>query len=286
MNQIYSSWYYDYQNLERFMIYGGPDAPPLSPATIQGGFIYDWNVTQWDDAGTNKTLYMQWWKDNGYYAKPDTGAQGSNVNTTDFFFSIWYYYADPTAWQYSTTQDIHHVDVYSDTYVEIFFDSISYWFVYQASPFILPVDTWLRTPLCEAHTETFTVDTDLTTPGAVGLSDSPVWINSITVDGTTELDMRTEWNIIKGELHILVSLSSGASVEVDYWGYGDPSGYTAGNLPWETIFEGAGQFWCDGFTPGTGGSGTYRRNPYSASTFQCSALYHTGPTTSEKRTLC
>jgi len=261
MNQIYSSWYYDYQNLDRMNLYGGVDAPPYDLATNQAGFVQDWEVSLWDDGGVNKTLMKQWFRDDSYFVEPVTGNQKSQANASDYFFSCWYIYADPTAWTYSTVQDVHHINIVNDQHVEIYFDNASYWFVFQASPMILPVDTWLQSPLAEHNIETFVEDTNLTTPGAVDLSGSPVWIVSVTADGTP-LTMFTDYNIVKGELYIYTDLSTDTVVQVDYWAYGDPTGFTAGGLPWETIFEGAGMYYATAFTPGTGNSITLKRNPY------------------------
>ncbi|HUV98145.1 MAG TPA: hypothetical protein VMW14_01425, partial [Candidatus Paceibacterota bacterium] len=109
--------------------------------------------------------------------------------------------------------------------------------------------------------ETFVVDP--TTPGPISLAGAPVWIDYVTFDGTP-LTMFTDYNIVLGDLYIYTSLGTG-TLEVSYRHVASATalrGYTPGNIPWQTIFEGAGMYYCTAFTPGIGGSITLKRNPF------------------------
>jgi hypothetical protein len=116
--------------------------------------------------------------------------------------------------------------------------------------------------LSKAHSMHACVEgTNLTTPGDVGLSGSPVWIVSITADGTP-LTMFADYNIVKGNLHIYTDLDDTTVVVVNYWAYGNPEGFTPGGLSWDTVLEGGGMYYIISFTPGVGGGASFKRNPY------------------------
>jgi hypothetical protein len=115
---------------------------------------------------------------------------------------------------------------------------------------------WLHDPLALEGVENFT---SFTGPGPVSLNGSPVWINNVTVDGAP-LALGTDYNIIRGNLEILTAVSGDLSV--GYWKYGDPAGFTPGDLPWQDVLAGCGMYYMTSFTPGVGGGATFKRNPY------------------------
>jgi len=260
MNIIFSSWSYDYQCLNRMNLHGGLDMPPYDLSIFQAGFVQDWDTDTWidPDDGINKTKVTRRFRNDGYFAEPVTGNKKANVNGSHYFFSAWYI-KQVEGWLEPSFRDVHHIDVVNDFRVDIYFNTSSYWNTYQANGPMLPIDVWLKPPLAYNTTETFVEGTNLTTPGMLNLSGAPVWTNLITVDGDP-LNMFTDYNIVKGQLGIFADLADGTVVEVDYWYTGDPTGYTPGNLPWYTIFEGAGMYYATSFT--SPGSLTLKCNPY------------------------
>ncbi|MCK4476977.1 hypothetical protein KAU88_00395 [Candidatus Bathyarchaeota archaeon] len=270
MNIIYSDWFYDYQCLDRMNLYSSLDIPPYDLSVDQAGFVRDWDFGIWDDDGVSKTKVTKWLRNDTYFVEPVTGNQKANVNTNHYFFSAWYN-LQITDWWYDQFSDVHHIDIVNDFQVDIYFNTLNYWNVYQANSPILPIDLWLQPPLTYNATETFVEGTNLTTPGVVNLNYAAklVWIKSIRVDGVP-LSMFSEYNIIgddigtciKGMLEIFTDLPEGAVVIVDYWHLGISRGYTPGDLPWQTIFEGAGMYYATDFTLGVDGNLTLKRNPY------------------------
>jgi len=263
LNQIYSSFHSDYQNLDRMNIYGGPEAPPYDLGLAQAGWLQDWEVGIWDNDGSNATYITKWFRPDSYFAEPISGNLESQANASDFFFSCWYTHADPTTSKYSTVQEIHHIDIADDQQVTVYFTSESFWHYLSASPMILPVDVWLRDPLAVQSVENFP---GFTGPGTVALTGIPVWINQITMDGSP-LTFGVDYNLfgsgpgVSCTLEILTAQGPG-TLSVDYYAYGDPAGFTPGDLPWSEISEGCGMYYLTSFTPGVGGGATYKRNPY------------------------
>jgi hypothetical protein len=269
MNIIYSDWFYDYQCLDRMNLYDEIVKPPYGLLVDQAGFIRDWDVGVWDDGGVDKTKITKWLRDDAYFVEPVSGNQKVKVNASHIFFSAWYICQTWDCWFYSRFEPIHHIDIVDSHEISVFFDSLSYWYVYYADGPILPVDVWLQPPLAYEATETFEEGINLTTPGVVSLAGRPVWINSVKVNGAP-LNMFSEYNIIgheyghhtEGKLEIFSNLTDGATVVVDYWYVGGASGPTPGGLSWETIFEGAGMYYATDFVSEVGGHLTLKRNPY------------------------
>ena len=256
MNPQFATWYYTYQNIDRIYSYAGVSGQPFDPSAAQAGWLQDWEMGIWNDGGENKTMQTDWVRSDNYFAEPITGNRLSRVNASDYFFSVWYTYADSTAWRYNDVQDIHHIEIHDDYSWTVYFDVESYWSYLRASPMLFPVDVWLRDPLALEGVEHFS---GFSGPGPVGLSGSPVWINEVTVDGAP-LAFGADCNIIRGNLEILTAVSGDLSV--DYWKYGDPSGFTPGDLPWNETLAGSGMYYMTSFTPGTGGGAAFKRNPY------------------------
>ncbi len=262
MNPTYAATAYDYQCIDRHYSYAGVSTSPYNPALAQPGWLQDWEVGVWDNDGTNATYMRHWVRSDSYFAKPLTGDLLSNVNASTYFFSLWYTHADPTAWRYTDVQDVHHVEIHDDYSWTTYFTTESYWFYLAASPMLYLPEWWLVDPLALP-----TVDDILsfTGPGTVTLTGIPVWINEVTVDGTP-LTFGVDYNLfgsgpgVPCTLEILTAQSGDLSV--DYFAYGDPAGFTPGDLPFQDILAGSGMYYLTAFTPGVGGGATYRRNPY------------------------
>jgi hypothetical protein len=261
LNIITSQWFYDYQCLDRINLAGGPDVPPYDLSADQGGWITDWNVSTWDDGGTTKTLIRQWCRDDSFFAKPISGIQAGQVNSSVYWFSMMYAYAIDTGWNWDNWKDVHHIDIIDNECWDIYFDSLSYWHTYRASGYMLPIGTWLQSPLAVQTTLVFEEGVNLTTPGPVGLT-KPVWFESVN-DGA-ELTLGTDYNWVLGDLEIYKNLAPGTILTVDFW-YTDnawPTGYHPGTLPWATIMEGAGMYYPTALTPGTGGFMSFVANRF------------------------
>ena len=249
-------------------LHSGFAASPYDLSAYQAGFVRDWQISLWEDGGMNKTKVTKWLRDDAYFAEPITGNQKTKVNASHYFFSAWLNLQN-AEWWYNQFSDVHHIEIAGDFQVDIYFNTLSYWNVYRADSFILPIDVWMQPPLAYSATETFVEGTNLTSPGVVDLDGLPIWINSVKVDNVS-LGLFSEYNIVghdmgafvTGELGIFVDLPDGAVVAVDYWSPGDSSGYTPGGLSWETIFEGAGMYYATAFVPGEGGYLNLKRNPF------------------------
>jgi hypothetical protein len=257
-NSIYSNWVYDYNVLDRMLLYGGVDVPAYNVAADQPGLVTDWETTTWD-SGT-KTLVRMTFRDDGYFAKPVSGDQGENVNASTYFFNAWLDKQVGDGWFSTGFLDLDHIDI-TDTYsFEIYFTTLSYWNTYYCQGPLRPMDTWL------AQGENFinqTVETfaNPTTPGPISLANGPIWIDYVTFDGAP-LTMFTDYNIVIDNLYIYSALGTG-TLEVSYRYISSPTafrGTTVAGLPWQTIFEGAGQYYCTAFDINT--AATYKHNPF------------------------
>jgi len=262
MNPQFATWYYTYQNLQRAMDFAGVSAPPYDPGLAQAGWLQDWEVGTWDNNGTSATYVRHWVRSDSYFCEPITGNLLSNVNASTYFFSLWYTHADPTAWRYTDVQDVHHIQIHNDYSWTTYFTTESYWFYLAASPMLYLPEWWLRDPLALPAVENFP---GFTGPGTVPLTGIPVWINGVTVGGTP-LTFGVDYNLfgsgpgVPCTLEILTAQSG--DVSVGYYAYGDPAGFTPGDLPWQDILAGSGKYYLTAFTPGVGGGATYKRNPY------------------------
>ena len=89
----------------------------------------------------------------------------------------------------------------------------------------------------------------------------PVWVNSIFSNITGSL---VEWVDFRWEAGDFVLLTDhvGEELTVDYYRYGDASGFIPGDLSWWEVESGSGTYYMTGFSPGVGGFFTAKRNPH------------------------
>ena len=270
LNIMYSSWTYDYQCLNRVYLFAGFDFPPYNIAVDQPGFVLDWLADTWVDPDDNQTKsknYKRFRPDN-YFVDTD-GNQMGNVDVDDFLFSCYVHYAiGLDAWNWDTVQDIKFFNKVNSTFVEIFFDARSYWLYAQASPYLLPRSIWFNASygLTTNLVETFVVDSNITTPGFMGLGgaqpNGPCWVNSVVSDLDGALVEWVDFHWELGDWYMDTPLTPGAVVTVGYYAIDDAGGYTLGDNPWEDVIVGCGMYYATGFNPGVGGNFTARRNPY------------------------
>ena len=260
VNSMYASWVYDYNVLDRMALYGGVDVPGYNVAADQAGFVTDWDTTTWDDGGETKTKVSMSFRDDAYSCAPVSGDQGENINASHYFFSAWLALQLGDGWESSGFIDLHHI-VITDTYdFEIYFNTLSYWNTYYAQGTLRPMD------LLMAQGDAFinqTVESfvDPTTPENIDLIGDAIWIDYVEFDGAP-LTMGTDYNIVLGELYIYSALGTG-TLEVSYWYVPEPTalrGTTLGGIAWQTIFEGAGYYYCTAFDITVGA--TFKRNPF------------------------
>ena len=268
LNIMYSSWTYDFQCLSRMYDGSGLDIPPYNIATNQPGYVLDWFADTWDDNGTTKAKNYKRFRDDMNFV--DTaGNQLGTVEADDYLFSCYVQYAlGVGAWSWSTVQDVKYYHKVNDTFVDIYFNERSYWLYAEASPTYLPMEIWLNASygLCENLVATYVVDTNLTTPGGLGLGpndpNGPVWMNSITgsVSGLLTEFVDYRWEL--GDFVILTALVPGETVTVDYWAADDSTGNTLGDNNWLDVTVGAGMYYGTAYTSGLGGFFTAKRNPF------------------------
>jgi hypothetical protein len=267
LNIMYSSWTYDFQVLDKMYWGSAFDLPPYNIVADQPGWVLDWNPTTWDDNGTEKAKNFKRFRTDNYFIDTD-GNQLEQVLADDFLFSCYVQYAlGVDAWSWSTIQDVHHYDKHNDTVVDIYFDAASYWLYTASSPYLLPRSIWLNASygLCENIVATYVVDTNLTTPGGLGLGgapNGPVWMNSITGSVSGVLTEWVDYHWELGDFVIDTALVTGETVTVDYWAADDSTGYTLGDNNWEDVTVGCGMYYGTAYTQGLGGFFTAVKNPF------------------------
>jgi hypothetical protein len=263
MNIIYSSWYYDYQNLDRMNIYGGVDVPPYDLSADQAGLVTDWTIGTWidpDDAG-NKSKISMTWRSDAFFTNASGGDQLEQLNASHYAFSAWYCLQVNDGWNYDSFLDLKKVIQTGDYSFDIYFDTGGYWNVYYCQGPILPMDHWTQlSPQLTSGvlTEAFEEGVDLTTPGPLTLGDLPLFIKRVTnTDTATDLVKGTDYYIKSGTLHFDINLPATTNIEVEYIGIdetGFPAGYTPANLGWELSFVGGGAWYATNFVGGPGGT--------------------------------
>jgi hypothetical protein len=261
MNIMYSSWYYDYQVHDRMHDGFGISIPPYDLSADQAGSLQDWTITTWNDGVDDLTRMTRYLRTDWNFTEPVTGAEQEQVNAWDYLFSMMYSYATDDGWNWDTVADIDHVLIPDDDTIDIHFTTLSYWNAYRGVPYIINKDVWLQSPLAtHGAAETFTYGTDMMDTEIPVAAGPVVWVESVTLNGSPLPYSMSGWMWVRGAIHVMASLTNGDVVVIDYWGKGDALGYTPGNLPWQTIFEGAGPYYCTGFTPGPGGSAALKAN--------------------------
>ncbi len=265
LNNMYSSWTYDYQCLDRVSLYAGFDLPPYNIAADQPGWVLDWFADTWvgPDDGQTKAKNFKEFRTDAYFCDAG-GNQLENVDADAYLFACYVQYAAGIdGWEWSTVQDVKRFDKVNDYRVEIYYDERGYWLYTSASPNLWVPSVWKNqtyglTVLTET---TLVVDTNLTTPGFLGL-DRPVWITSITGSASGLLTEWVDYHWELGDWYVDAALVPGETVTVEWYQFGDASGYTLGDNPVDAVTVGAGQYYLTGFYSGVGGFFTAKRNPF------------------------
>jgi hypothetical protein len=268
LNIIHSSWYYDYQNLDRMNLYGGVDTQPYDLAADQTGFVTTYPVGArvgfWDNDGANCSKITYTYRSDAYFVEPVTGNQLENVNADTMYASIWYHYQTGDGWNWPDVSEVHHLNVPSPYTIEVYFSSRSYWNAYYGQPPILSFHLMEQGTLSAAQSEDFP---SATADAFLGLANPCYWVVDI-YDDAGPLTRGTEWEIIgsgapsDGDIYIYPGVTITGTVHVDYRSVGESTGYTPGNLAWEIALEGAGPWYATSHTSGVGGSLSLKKNPF------------------------
>ena len=257
LNIVYSGWVYDYSNLDRMNLYGGIDTPAYNVAADQVGFVDYFYTTTWDDGGETKTKVIQSYREDAYTAKPMSGDQGENINANTYFWNAWLDYQIGDGWYSNDFADLHHIEITGSYDCEIYFDTLGWFNAYYCQGPLRPMATWMAQgdAFIADYTETVTAPA---MPGAIPLTYDPIWFTSVTAGGTP-LTFMTDYNIILGDLYILTPQTG--NLVVTYWYVPSQAlrGFTPGNLPWQTILEGAGMYYITSYSTS---SSTFKRNPF------------------------
>ena len=261
LNVICSDWLYEYQCLDRIIGFGR-SMLPYDIYTDQPWMIEDWEVDTWD--GGTKTKQTLWLNEDITFVKPVTGNHFSDLTAEDFFFSVWLFNAFDDGWynNWMPTENIDHVVIVDDHCVEIYYSDLSYWFKYEFPPYCLPREAWDREngftgyngrvytdwPITDHLSESYVVgDSQLPeTPGLLETTRKPVWVESITADGSP-LERFTDWNIVQRNarpyIYIYADLLDGTTVSLDYSVSQDAWGTYPGECDWEDILVGNGMWY-------------------------------------------
>jgi hypothetical protein len=281
LNIVLSSWYYDFQVLDRIYETGGIDVPPYDLSIDQTGYLTNWVVSSWvdPDDSIEKTLVTRTWRTECpgnpgvpiRFTKPVTGAQGEILDNTQHYANLWYVKQDLTAWSYDTCKDVKTTRMIGSDTMEIYWNTAGYWNTYYGSTYLAPFDTLLAGPISIVVTdEVLSVDAN----GWTTTVEPAYWITAaddtpgsggtplvVGTDIEMYLDTRGTPGPHKCTIRVINPAYYSSTIEVSYYAKGDNLGYTIGNVPWDQSLEGHGMFYITDHTPGTGGSATLVRNP-------------------------
>jgi hypothetical protein len=273
LNLLYSDWTYDMQCIDRVIMYAGLDLPPYNIAADQPGWVLDSYADTWvdPDDGETKAKNFKAFRSDAYFCDAG-GNQLENVDADAYLFSCYVQYAvGPDSWMWSTVQDVKRFNKINDYYVDIYYDARFYWLYTSASPMLYVPSVWKNQSLglTVLQTTAFTVDTNLTAPGFLHL-DQPIWINAITGSVSGLLTEWTDYHWELGDWCIDTPLSSGETVTVEWYQFGDAAGETLGDNSFEQVVLGSGMYYLEGFISEDGGGWvrgalgnfTYKRNPF------------------------
>jgi hypothetical protein len=283
LNIILSSWYYDFQVLERIYETGGIDVPPYDLSIDQVGYLKEWTVSSWvdPDDSVEKTKLTRTWRSEcpgnpGVPLRsttPVTGAAGEIINVTQHYANLMYNKQDLQAWSYDNCKDVKTTRMTGDYTLEIYWNTAGYWNTYYGSTYIAPFRTLTMGPISTTTTETITSDAD----GWFNTTEPAYWIISAE-EGVTPLTVGTDLDIYldtrvagHGDHKCTIRMCNAdpatayaggvRTITVTYLGKGDNLGYTIGNQPWDLSLEGHDLYYITDQVPGTGGSATLKRNP-------------------------
>jgi hypothetical protein len=281
LNIVYSSWYYDYQVLERVYEGVGVDVPPYDLSVDQGGFLKSWTTGTWvdPDDSVEKTKITRVYRDECpgepgvplRFTLPVSGAAGEVLNVSQIYANHWYIHQTSDAWAYDGNKDVKTMRMVGSDTLEIYWNLAGYWNTYLGGTYQMSFNSFSKGPLQTVVTgESLAVDAN----GWTTTTEPVFWITAADDtpgSGGTPLTVGTDLDIYldtrgtpgphKCTIRVINPTYYSTTIEVSYLGKGDALGFTPGNVPWDQITEGHGMFYIIDFVPGTGGSATLKRNP-------------------------
>jgi ABC-type transport system substrate-binding protein len=170
LNPFYASWYTDYEVIQQ--CYDGLTVyDPLDPtnlAAYKPWLATSWEVTTWDDAGTDKTKVTFWLR------KDIEWHDGTPFTAADVNFTVSYAYTSGDVDWYSAIADLHHWEIPDDYTIVFYEDVLSVWALNWLSGFpVVPKHIW--EPIVAANT-TYGFSPD---PSLIGTGPYQVYPNSI-----------------------------------------------------------------------------------------------------------
>ena len=259
MNQMFSSWFYDYQGLDRMALYSGIDVPPYDLSVDQTGYITSWTTDTWFDPDTNETnaKISQTYRSDAWFVEPQTGNRLENVNMTNHYASLWYIFQVDGAWFNPSVVDIKTVRIVDERSIELYFTVPGYWQTYEGVTPIFSFNWMTSGSLSQQVTESLPSHA---TTGYIGCSQPVFWVISAE-SGGTPLTLGVDFDIYvsdgtsvhNADVRIINPAYYGSTIDIVYLAYDDAVGYTVGNMPWYDAFEGAGMFYATDFVPSAGG---------------------------------
>jgi hypothetical protein len=265
LNQLYSTWYYDYAVMDR--VFGGLIAVnPYNLAVDNPWAALDWESTIWYDPqdDENKTLVTYWLRDDVWFHDPETGLDTYKLTTEDIDFMIWYNLAWEDSWIWGGFRDVHHTVIKSACEIEVYFDLQSLWAVYNPTgplmPFAGMAPLILTTTWCN-----YTVIDPIAPSDKIVLDGCPgiVKIIGVTSDLQGPLIEGVHFEVFNTgppdydhkEIHFLVPVDAGDTIRFHYYeGESiDAHGYYLADLDWTLTWFSTGPYYPIEIVPGVGG---------------------------------
>jgi hypothetical protein len=279
-NLIFSSWYYDFQILDRFNDGGGIGTAPYDLSIDQGGCLQYWEVSNWTGEFpchevVEGTKVMHIYRNNSWFQMPVTGAPIQNAREDCIYKSLMYYAQHTTSWPYTGVQDIHTARMIQGTDgcpgIELYFDTSGYWNTYYGATYWLADDWFIGQTHPLGLVETYTVEVD--PHGHLNLPCPAFWVVDAydeTLAQPIEHWDGTEfgfdgWRIQKKNpnhtvwwnMDVNVGVPrAGHTVTVTVWCTLEPeqiAGYWPGDNLWNDVAIGCGPYYLVDFIPGAGG---------------------------------
>jgi len=264
LNILMSSWYYDRQVMDRIYdgFWGG--TAPYAPARDQAWTAQDWAVSSWTDPkdGEEKTCMSIWSRKDINWVKPVTGEVYGPFTMKDLAFSIWLQLAWSKSWAHDDLVDIQWIKIVDDYAAEVYFDAKSYWFQYVPMTYVIPSELWKDLGFAKMNTTSLLLPDPIPANKTIHLADygaaQILEVIGATLDGETveeNVDFRVV-NVYDDHTYIefLTTVSPGQNFTITYWTIDKkPDGYFPGELPWEQVMVGLGQWYMVSHEPGPGG---------------------------------
>ncbi len=231
-NILFSSWVYDYSQLDRYWE-GGQAVNPYDIVRDQPWIVQDWGVGSWvdPDDGLTKTKVTFWLRQDVSWAAPVTGDYIRPFTAHDVMFSDMFYFFFDDGWNWDNVMDIDHINIIDDYCYEIYFVDESYWLQYSSNYPYLPKNEW---------GELFCTPATYSEPGAIYaageslylLGDGVAQVESITVGGEVFTDYWVRFNStgVYSANRIYFTAPVSGDLVINYLNItGDPHGYFPGS---------------------------------------------------------